>query len=181
MPTSVAMDPNDHKHLIIGFHGNCEAPYAPACEAETTDSGATWRLFKLPTKGWEEGAGPWVIDATTSLYGGNPVSFSRPIVAHPGRTSAPGCVGIRGRRSRDPSYSPRSRRHVLHHVAQGMVKSTDTKTWTLMPNSGGRLVGFTSGDGLFITSDQWSATLQHREDEQSDRVDQARSARRAAG
>ena len=178
---AVSMDPNDHKHLIIGFHDNCEAPYAPACEAETTDSGATWRLFKLPTKGWEEGAGPWVIDATTSLYGGTSGLFLRPIVAQPGRTSAP---MVRGH-----SRAAKSRPIPSTAVPTARTTSRRFKAWSRAPiprpGRSCRTRVAASSASLREMASSSRATmerdLQHREDEQSNRVDQARPARRAAG
>jgi len=52
----VAMDPADSRHLVVSFHENCTGNYAPSCLAETKDAGATWRLFKAPTSGWQESA-----------------------------------------------------------------------------------------------------------------------------
>jgi hypothetical protein len=63
----VAMDPTDHKHLVVTFHADCKPPNNGACMAESTDSGATWRIFDGPGKGWTEGTGPIVIDSKTML------------------------------------------------------------------------------------------------------------------
>jgi hypothetical protein len=62
-----SMDPTDHRHLVTTFHAACKGAYAPSCMAETKDSGAAWRLFKTPTGGWMEAAGPVVIGPTTWL------------------------------------------------------------------------------------------------------------------
>src|SRR5260221_2272552 len=66
---SHSMDPADHQHLVRGTHAHCLAPYNPHCEAESTDGGATWRIFKQPGSSWQEQAGPFVLDATSWLYG----------------------------------------------------------------------------------------------------------------
>lgn len=40
-----AMDPSDHKHILLTFHAVCSAPYNETCLAESTDGGATWRVL----------------------------------------------------------------------------------------------------------------------------------------
>src|SRR4029079_5272104 len=47
----VGMDVTNHEHLILAFHSGCGGAYAPNCQAETTDGGATWRLFKTTVGG----------------------------------------------------------------------------------------------------------------------------------
>ena len=64
----VAMDPTNSRHLFVTFHDNCVGDYAPMCLAESTDAGLTWRVFKGPTDGWEEGASPIVLNETDLLY-----------------------------------------------------------------------------------------------------------------
>jgi len=64
----VGMDITDHLHLVVAFHSGCGGAYAPNCQAETKDGGATWRLFKEPIAG--EGVGVIVLNATTWLSGG---------------------------------------------------------------------------------------------------------------
>jgi hypothetical protein len=66
----MGMDRTDPKHLVLTFHENCTGPYAPMCMAESTDRGDSWRIFKGPTGGWGEGAGPVVLGPTTFLYAG---------------------------------------------------------------------------------------------------------------
>jgi hypothetical protein len=41
---------------------------------------------------------------------------------------------------------------------EGILQSTDGKAWSLIPNSGGRSVGFAMGDGHLYSADQWTAT-----------------------
>lgn len=41
--------------------------------------------------------------------------------------------------------------------SQGIAKSSDAQSWSLIPNSGGRVVGLTKGDGKIYSSDQWSS------------------------
>jgi photosystem II stability/assembly factor-like uncharacterized protein len=66
---SVSIDPHDHMHLVVGTHSNCLGAYAPACMAETKDGGETWTLARTPfMSGWEEQAGPYALDPTSTLY-----------------------------------------------------------------------------------------------------------------
>jgi hypothetical protein len=157
---SVAMDRNDVRHLVIGLHTNCNGPYAPACALETSDAGAAWRIVKLPTGGWEEGAGPWIVDATTWLYAGT----------HIWLTTDDG----KNWKNLDPDPAPfwgfsggEVETHFIPRTAdgtylltcgQGVVKSTDGRSWSLIPSSGGRAVGFAMGGGRLFNSDQWSTT-----------------------
>jgi hypothetical protein len=54
-----AMDPDDHLHIVLTFHQNCQAPDTLQCLAETHDGGASWRPFPgpFPNNGWAEGVG----------------------------------------------------------------------------------------------------------------------------
>jgi hypothetical protein len=156
------MDPTDHRHLVVGFHSNCAAPYAPACEAETTDSGATWRIVKAAWGGWEEGAGPWVIDATTRLFGGT----------HLWLTTNSGTDwtnldpdpaqywGLNGGEVETHSIPHGADGSYYLTAGQGVVRSTDGgHSWSLISTSGGQTVAFVIGGGNLYTSNQWSASI----------------------
>jgi hypothetical protein len=41
---------------------------------------------------------------------------------------------------------------------EGIVRSTDGRTWSFIPNSNGRFVGFAAGDGRLFAADQWSTS-----------------------
>ena len=66
----LAIDPDDHAHLLATIHANCRdpnkvgqnLPFDTSCLAETTDSGATWRAIKGPTSGWSEGASVFIFE-----------------------------------------------------------------------------------------------------------------------
>src|SRR5690242_5381199 len=56
-------------HLVVGTHADCAAPYDPACQMETTDGGQTWNVVKIPGGGWQEQAGPFVLNRASWIYG----------------------------------------------------------------------------------------------------------------
>jgi hypothetical protein len=66
---SMAMDPGDHRHVVVTFHANCKGQFAPSCLGETLDSGMTWRLFKSPLDGWGEGASSMVFGSKSFVLG----------------------------------------------------------------------------------------------------------------
>lgn len=153
---SVAMDPSNHKHLMVAFHDNCKAPYAPACEAETTDAGATWRLIKIPFPGWQEGSGSWIIDATTSLYAGTGLFLTTDSGAS-WKDVGPQSGMAFGSGEREIHPIPRGPDGTYYIASnQGVIKSADAHSWTLIPNSGGGIVSFASGAGQFIVSAEYT-------------------------
>jgi hypothetical protein len=68
---AVAMDPARPEHLVVTFHDNCGAPYNANCLSETTDGGATWRVFSGPAEltGWGEAASVTIFSDKGFLYG----------------------------------------------------------------------------------------------------------------
>lgn len=54
------LDPTNHQHLLLSFHGSCAAPYTPVCYAESPDAGATWTL--------RNGDQRWVPSEAQTIY-----------------------------------------------------------------------------------------------------------------
>jgi hypothetical protein len=144
----VAMDPSDHKHLVVGFHNDCKGNYAPHCQAESKDSGATWRLIKVPDGG--EGSGPIIINATTWIFGSYGGLW---------RTSDSGATW-------KTAFGDHAHHYLMHTDAKGnyylgcqggvITSSGDASQWKLIPNSGYNLQGI-AGDGKSIyVSQQFS-------------------------
>jgi hypothetical protein len=153
---AISMDPTDHRHLVVGFHTNCEAPYAPTCVAETKDGGASWSVHKTPAPNWEEGAGPWVIGPNTWVYGGEQLYYTQDGGTSWRQVTASGTWGFSGGevathpipRGKDGTYYLTS--------SQGVVRSKDGQSWTLIPSLQHRVVGFALAGGKLFASDQWS-------------------------
>jgi hypothetical protein len=120
-----SMDPGDPKHLVLTFHANCTDDYAPMCMAETTDGGATFRLFKAPVDGFLEGAAPFVIGKTSFLlvtpFNGNYYTGDG------GATwKSLGKSGYAGYVVGDKKYVPSN---------DGILVSADGIEWTVIPSS----------------------------------------------
>jgi hypothetical protein len=156
----IAMDPLDHKHLVVNFHQNCAGPYAPTCEAETSDAGEHWRIFSAPDHvNWEEGAGMWILGAKAWLYGG----------LHLWLTTDDGATFNNLTPDPSPEWGFTGMTHAILQgpdgalyipSGQGVVQSHDMgQSWTLIPSSGGSTVGLAMGNGNFYSCDQWSPSF----------------------
>jgi hypothetical protein len=123
----VSMDPTDHEHLVVAFHNGCTGPYAPDCLAETSDSGATWRLVAIPGSAGAEGNGVIVLDKNTWLYG---MPFSALL-----RTSDKGATWSKV--TNDGGWAPyRTVKGVDYVNTAGWVeRSSDTLHWTSVQGS----------------------------------------------
>jgi hypothetical protein len=145
----VGMDVTDHLHLVIAFHSGCGGAFAPTCQAETKDGGATWRLFKEPVAG--EGVGVIVLNATTWLSGSYNAMWQT-------TDSGASWSKVSGATAHWQLYrSPSGAFYV--GTQQGILKSTDGKTWTLIPGFNQQVQGIT-GDGTNIfAGQQWGNKL----------------------
>jgi hypothetical protein len=156
---SVSMDPTDHRHIVVGTHGGCAAPYDPTCQAETTDAGATWRIVKQPGGGWQEMAGPFVLDGASRLYAAPSGLYLTTDHGASWQTVTPsGASAFGGGEVENHGISRGSDGTYYLTSYQGIVKSSDGHTWSLIPSSGGRSVGFVIGGGHLYSSDMWSPT-----------------------
>jgi len=160
---SISMDPTDHKHLVTSNHVNCNAPYGPTCMAETTDGGATWRVFKsAPGTGWEEGAGVWVINSTTWVYAGLHLYVTTDKGQNFKILDPDPAVywGFNGGEVETHSIFRGPDGSYYLTAVQGIVRSTDGGlNWSLIPSSGGRKVGFVIAGDRFYAIDQWNPSL----------------------
>jgi hypothetical protein len=163
---SVSMDAQDPKHLVVSMHQNCTAPYGPVCEAESTDGGATWKITTVAmagATGWVPGAGAFILNATTWLFGSyqNGLWLTSDRGATWSNVTAQGAWGATLGKTLVLPFAPNPA-DGLYYLPdmQGILQSvpgSDGKQWTLLPNSGGRSVGFVIGDNHLYSADQWSA------------------------
>jgi hypothetical protein len=139
----VSMDVTDHLHLVVNFHSGCSGAYAPNCQAETKDGGATWRLFKAPTGG--EGVGVIVLNATTWVSGGYLAMWE---------TTDSGATWnkVSGESAHWQLYNSTSGAFYIGTMS-GILKSTDGTTWTLLPGFNAQVQGIT-GDGIELFAGQ---------------------------
>jgi hypothetical protein len=160
---SISMDPSDHEHLVVSNHVTCNPPDDPTCQAETTDGGLTWRVFKAPPfTNWEEGAGAWVVDATTWLYAGGHLFLTTDSgVTWTNLDPDPAeWWGFNGGEVETHSISRGPDGSLYLTCGQGVVRSTDGGLhWSLLAGSGGRKVGFVVGGDNMYAIDQWSPSL----------------------
>jgi hypothetical protein len=145
----VGMDITDPQHLVVAFHSGCSGAYAPNCQAETKDGGATWRLFKEPIAG--EGVGVIVLNATTWISGGYNEMFE---------TTDSGVTWNKVSTTTAHWQLYRSPSGTLYiGTQQGILSSTDGKSWSLIPGFNQQVQGIT-GDGTNIyAGQQWGSKL----------------------
>lgn len=157
---SISIDPSNHKHLVAGTHGNCKAPYDPVCHVESTDSGKTWRMMKIPGEGWQEQAGPWVLSSTSWLYGApSGLYLTEDNGANWKQLTVDGASAFGGGEVENHGMNIGKDGTLYMTSYQGVVRNKgDLNTWELIPNSGGRVVSMVIGDGKIYVSDQWSPT-----------------------
>jgi hypothetical protein len=166
---SVTMDPTNPLHLVIGMHSNCSGTFAPACQAETSDGGATWQITHAPGTMWYEGGGPWLLDANswidTTVFNGMWLTEDRGATW---RDITPqGVIGaVGGENTHRPFvHAPNGKWYVAGYKQDGygggLLESSDGRTWSVVPNSphsstmGG---GIAFGDGHIFLSDRDSMT-----------------------
>lgn len=75
----IAIDPNDHLHVLLTFHEACLPPHTATCIAETMDAGASWKLIDgEPSWNGNEGQVIFFLEnSTTWLWGSQTNGFWR--------------------------------------------------------------------------------------------------------
>jgi hypothetical protein len=165
---SIGMEARDPSHLVVSMHAKCGAPYGAICEAESTDAGATWKIttVKIPGDSWVAGAGAFILDSSTWLFG--TYSLGLWLTSDHGSTwsnvTPAGASGSTSGKTIAVPFAPSAQGNYFLAAMEGILRSTDGKTWSLLPSSGGRSVGFAMGDGHLFSADQWS-NVYHRASE----------------
>jgi photosystem II stability/assembly factor-like uncharacterized protein len=162
---SVAMGPENPLHLIVGTHGNCKGAYAPACMAESTDGGATWKIFTTPfIPGWAEQTGPYLLDATTIVFAtlNSGLWLTTDHGAHWSNVTPAGVSGATGGEYTHRPFTPTNGAYYLpSYNAGGLLVSTDVgRTWTRVASApkGSYPLGLAIGGGNLYLADYNSKT-----------------------
>jgi hypothetical protein len=75
----VAIDPTNHKHILLTFHEACLPPHTSTCIAESSDAGASWKLHDGKA-GWNGGEGQVIFflgNSQTWLWGSQSNGYFR--------------------------------------------------------------------------------------------------------
>jgi len=149
----VAMDPNDHKHILLTFHEQCLPPHPATCIAESKDAGSTWSLIDgNPMWSGNEGQVIFFLEnSTTWLWGSQSNGFWRVEGSGASTAAIPGMTtshlqGSELVRMPDGSF--------LVSGADGVWKSPDgqASTWSVQPNTGPIEGGVVLGGNTLYTS-----------------------------
>lgn len=162
---SIAMDANDPSHLVVAMHAACLPPYGVVCEAESKDAGATWAITTVPvgTPDWAPGAGAFILGPTTWLFGTYSAGLwlTEDSGANWKNVTPTGATGSTAGKTLVLPFSPNVKDGKYYLPAmEGIIQSSkDGKQWSLLPNSGGRAVGFVIGADHMYAADQWSTNM----------------------
>lgn len=143
----IAIDPDDHLHVLVSWHQVCGPPYTSACYAQTRDGGETW-VMRDGDPSWNGGEGAFL-----DMLGGGVWLFSsasnglwRSTDEGESWTRIPDVsiahAGGQLYRSPNGGIFLGSGSGVLHSEDEGL-------TWTLLPGSGSLISGV-AGDGRRI-------------------------------
>jgi hypothetical protein len=138
---SLSIDPTNPAHLVTSPHGSCSGTATPGCVAETTDSGASWKVLANGAPEWVETANLEVMDASTWLVG--------QIFGKTWRTGNAGASWQEVGPADAAAYYHATSGTIYSAGIGGVQKSADDGvTWQLIPNSPKSSV--ITGDGSFI-------------------------------
>jgi photosystem II stability/assembly factor-like uncharacterized protein len=143
----IAIDPSNHRHLLLTFHEMCLPPHASTCIVESKDAGATWEIHD-GKPGWNGGEGQVIFfldSPTTWLWGSQTNGFWR--TPDSGKTwqevpkmTTSHLQGSQLLRTRDGRFFAAG--------ADGIWRSPsgEANTWELIPDTG-PIVGGLVSDG----------------------------------
>lgn len=146
----IAIDPENHLHILLTFHEACLSPHTSTCIAESKDGGGSWELHDGKA-GWNGGEGQVIFfldSPTTWLWGSQTNGFWRTPDGGNTWEEIPGMTtshlqGSQILRTKAGSFFAAG--------ADGVWRSPDGKanTWKLVPDTG-PIVGGIVSDGTNI-------------------------------
>jgi hypothetical protein len=143
----IAIDPYDHRHILLTFHEPCLEPHAATCIAESKDAGSSWTLLDgEPSWNGNEGQVIFFMDnSSTWLWGSQTNGFWRSDNSGQSWEQIPGMQtshlqGSQIVHAKDGSFYAAG--------ADGVWHSPDGKpdTWQVIPDTG-PIVGGLISDG----------------------------------
>ena len=150
----IAIDPQDHLHILLTFHEECLAPHNSTCIVETKDGGSTWRILD-GEPGWNGSEGQVIFFLESSnawLWGSQTNGFWRSDDAGTSWTEIMGMTTSH----LQSSQILRTKAGVFYAAgADGIWTSSDGKvpTWKLIPNTGPILGGLVSdGTNMYAST-----------------------------
>ncbi|SFV33381.1 WD40/YVTN/BNR-like repeat-containing protein [Hyphomicrobium facile] len=146
---AVSIDPDDARHLLVGWHAECPPPHPKVCYAETTDGGDSWKM-RDGDASWQgsEGTRFQVLNAKTWIFSSESNGLWRSVDRGASWQRVLGASISHGvgqlYRSKDMEF--------YFGTANGVMHSADGANWTTLPNSGNLIMGLI-GDGktLYIS------------------------------
>jgi hypothetical protein len=150
----IAIDPQDHQHLLLTFHEPCLAPHTSTCIVESKDGGASWEIHDGKA-GWNGGEGQVIFfldSSTTWLWGSQTNGFWRTPDSGTTWEEIPKMTtshlqGSQILRAKDGTFYAAG--------ADGIWRSPDgqASTWKVVPDTGPILGGLaSSGSNIFAST-----------------------------
>ncbi len=150
----IAIDPDNHLHILLTFHEPCLAPHTSTCIVESKDGGSSWEIHDGKA-GWNGSEGQVIFfldNSTTWLWGSQTNGFWRTPDSGETWEEIPNMTtshlqGSQILRTKDGSFFAAG--------ADGIWRSPDGKasTWKLVPDTGPILGGLVSnGTNMFAST-----------------------------
>jgi hypothetical protein len=150
----VTLDPTDHLHVFLSWHGRCAAPYTPVCYGESKDGGATWAMRNGDTR-WvdSEAQTIYIIDGQRWLFANHADGLWRS-----GDAGATWTLIDSNGAGHWPSQLYTSSAGAYYIGSDvGIFRSPDGVSWSLVPNTFSLVNGLV-GDGTTIFA-SWAGAL----------------------
>jgi hypothetical protein len=140
---AISMDPNDPRHLLVGWHAECPPPRTKACFAETMDGGTSW-VLRDGNPSWAGGEGTEIefLDSKSWIFSSQSNGLW---VSRDSGTSWQQTVGVSISHGSGQLYRAKDGSFYLG-TANGIIHSTDGVSWAVLPESQNLVMGLI-GDG----------------------------------